>query len=197
VCLSGASAIQLEDQQFPKRCGHLSGKELVSMQEMSEKIRAALNSRQSGEFLIIARTDALTVFGLDEALRRGHQYLDEGADVLFVEAPTNEQELETIGKEFTSTPLMANMVEGGITPIVTAEELEEMGYDLVIYPNSLTRRFAFAGLDLLKALGITGSASGKIDEMMPFTELNELLGIEELKLLEEEYLPRPDENSTS
>jgi len=194
---AGASAIQLEDQQFPKRCGHLSGKELVSKQEMSEKIRAALNSRQSDEFLIIARTDALTVIGLDEALQRGHQYLEAGADVLFVESPTNEQELETIAKEFQGVPLMANMVEGGITPIVSAEILEEMGYDLVIYPNSLTRRFAFAGLDLLKELGTTGSTNGKIDEMMPFTELNELLGIEELKLLEEEFLPRPDENSTS
>lgn len=194
---AGASAIQLEDQQFPKRCGHLSGKELVSEQEMSEKIRAALNSRQSSEFLIIARTDALTVFGLDDALRRSHQYLDRGADILFVESPTNEQELAAIAKEFSGVPLMANMVEGGLTPIVSAEILEEMGYDLVIYPNSLTRRFASAGLDLLKALGKTGSTSSTLDEMMPFEELNQLLGIEKLKQLEENYLPRPEEISTS
>ena len=194
---AGASAIQLEDQQFPKRCGHLSGKELVDEKEMSEKIRAALNARESKDFLIIARTDALSVFGLDEALRRSHLYLKQGADILFVESPTSEQELAAIAKEFSNVPLMANMVEGGLTPIVAAEILEEMGYDLVIYPNSLTRRFAFAGLDLLKALGKTGSTSSSLDEMMPFPELNQLLGIEELKQLEKDYLPRPEEISTS
>ena len=194
---AGASAIQLEDQQFPKRCGHLSGKELVDEKEMSEKIRAALNARKSKDFLIIARTDALSVFGLDEALRRSHLYLKQGADILFVESPTSERELAAIAKEFSNVPLMANMVEGGLTPIVAAEILEEMGYDLVIYPNSLTRRFAFAGLDLLKALGKTGSTSSSLDKMMPFPELNQLLGIEELKQLEKDYLPRPEEIPTS
>ncbi len=189
---AGASAIQLEDQQFPKRCGHLSGKELISAGEMVEKIKAAQSSREKDDFLIIARTDARTVDGIDEALRRSHLYLDCGADVLFVESPMNEQEMKTIAKEFSGIPLMANMVEGGITPLIEANDLQDMGYSIVIYPNSLTRRFAYAGLELLEKLKSRGSSKDSIKQMMPFNELNEMLGIDDFKLLEEKYLPRPE-----
>ena len=189
---AGAAAIQLEDQQFPKRCGHLSGKELIPADEMVGKIRAAIYARASDEFLIIARTDALGVAGLEEAILRGKKYVDAGADMLFVESPNSMEELKTVTDEFSEIPLMANMVEGGVTPLLSADELESMGYSLVIYPNSLTRRFARAGLDLLADLHGNGTTRARLDKMMPFQELNAMLGIEDLKKLEQNYLPRPE-----
>ena len=189
---AGAAAIQLEDQQFPKRCGHLSGKELIPADEMVGKIRAAIYARASDEFLIIARTDALGVAGLEEAILRGKNYVDAGADMLFVESPNSMEELKTVADEFSEIPLMANMVEGGVTPLLSADELESMGYSLVIYPNSLTRRFARAGLDLLADLRGNGTTRARLDKMMPFQELNAMLGIEDLKKLEQNYLPRPE-----
>ena len=189
---AGAAAIQLEDQQFPKRCGHLSGKELIPADEMVGKIRAAIDARASDEFLIIARTDALGVAGLEEAILRGKKYVDAGADMLFVESPNSMEELKTVTDEFSEIPLMANMVEGGVTPLLSADELESMGYSLVIYPNSLTRRFARAGLDLLADLHGNGTTRARLDKMMPFQELNAMLGIEDLKKLEQNYLPRPE-----
>ena len=189
---AGAAAIQLEDQQFPKRCGHLSGKELIPADEMVGKIRAAIYARASDEFLIIARTDALGVTGMQEAILRGTKYVDAGADMLFVESPRSSEELESIANEFSEIPLMANMVEGGKTPLLSADELESMGYSLVIYPNSLTRRFARAGLDLLADLRGNGTTRARLDKMMPFQELNAMLGIEDLKKLEQNYLPRPE-----
>ena len=189
---AGAAAIQLEDQQFPKRCGHLSGKELIPSDEMVGKIRAAIYARASDEFLIIARTDALGVTGMHEAILRGTKYVDAGADMLFVESPNSMEELKTVADEFSEIPLMANMVEGGVTPLLSADELESMGYSLVIYPNSLTRRFARAGLDLLADLHGNGTTRARLDKMMPFQELNAMLGIEDLKKLEQNYLPRPE-----
>lgn len=189
---AGAAAIQLEDQQFPKRCGHLSGKELIPADEMVGKIRAAIYARASDEFLIIARTDALGVTGMHEAILRGKKYVDAGADMLFVESPNSMEELKTVADEFSEIPLMANMVEGGVTPLLSADELESMGYSLVIYPNSLTRRFARAGLDLLADLHGNGTTRARLDKMMPFQELNAMLGIEDLKKLEQNYLPRPE-----
>ena len=189
---AGAAAIQLEDQQFPKRCGHLSGKELIPADEMVGKIRAAIDARASDEFLIIARTDALGVAGLEEAILRGKKYVDAGADMLFVESPNSMEELKTVADEFSEIPLMANMVEGGVTPLLSADELESMGYSLVIYPNSLTRRFARAGLDLLADLHGNGTTRARLDKMMPFQALNAMLGIEDLKKLEQNYLPRPE-----
>lgn len=186
---AGAMAIQLEDQQFPKRCGHLAGKELLDAEEMAGKIKAAVDARRSDEFLIIARTDALSVLGLEEATRRGRLYVEAGADVLFVESPRTEKELETIGQAFPEVPLMANMVEGGKTPLLSAQELEGMGYSLVIYPNSLTRRFAQAGLNLLSELNTSGTTREMLNEMMPFQELNQILGIEALREMEKTYLP--------
>lgn len=194
---AGANAIQLEDQQFPKRCGHLSGKELVSAAEMAAKVHAAVDARKTTDFLIIARTDALTVAGLDEALQRAQLYKDAGADIIFVESPLSKPELQEIGEAFPKTLLMANMVEGGKTPILDASELQEMGFDLVIYPNSLTRRFALSGLALLEELKTKGTTSHLLDTMMPFTDLNQLLGMDRLKELEHSYLPRPDEKLTS
>ena len=192
---AGATAIQLEDQQFPKRCGHLSGKELIPTDEMVGKIKAALDARQSDDFLIIARTDARGVTGLDEALRRAESYLAAGADVLFIESPRSVEELETVAKEFPEVPLMANMVEGGKTPLHSAQELQEMGYSLVIFPNSLTRRFARVALDLLAELKGKGTTEHILEQMISFSELNALLGIEDYRELERTYLPEPEDQA--
>lgn len=175
---AGAAAIQLEDQCFPKRCGHFEGKELIPAEEMVKKIKAALDARGSSRFLVIARTDARSVSGLEEAFERGARYLEAGADVLFVESPQSKEELVQIAAAFPRATLMANMVEGGKTPLMSEGELEAMGYALVIFPNSLTRRFAKAGLELLSELKKKGTTRELMDRMMPFKELNQLLGID-------------------
>lgn len=189
---AGAAAIQVEDQHFPKRCGHLTNKELISTEEMAGKIRAARAARRSDEFLIIARSDARGVAGLEEAIRRGRSYVEAGADVLFIEAPHSRDELQAIARAFPDVPLMANVVEGGQTPLLSADELQKLGYSLVIFPNSLTRHFARAGLNLLAELKARGTTHHLLDQMMSFDELNQLLGIEQFQELERAYLPPPD-----
>src|SRR3989441_5962500 len=139
---AGANAIQLEDQEFPKRCGHLDGKVLVPAAEMVGKIKAALDARRSRETLVIARTDAVAVEGFERAIERAALYRDAGADVLFVEAPKTRAELGRIAPALGGVPLMANMVEGGKTPPLPAAELEAMGFALVIFPGGLVRAFA-------------------------------------------------------
>ena len=133
---AGAACIQLEDQVLPKRCGHMDGKEVVSLEEGATKIRAAVAARDSADFLIMARTDARSLLGLDEALRRADAYLKAGADLLFVEAPQSELELRQIAERFKNVPLVANMVEDGKTPFLNASELGRMGYRLVLFPIS-------------------------------------------------------------
>ncbi len=155
---AGAAAIQLEDQVMPKRCGHMDGKEIVPLDEAVAKIKAAATSRASKDFLIIARTDALNVVSLDEALHRADAFLHAGADLLFVEAPRSEADLRAIADRFTGTPLVANMVEGGKTPLLDAKTLAEMGYRLILYPISallavtrvLERVYANVGKDGLE-----------------------------------------------
>lgn len=186
---AGVAAIQLEDQAFPKRCGHLAGKELITAEEMAGKIRAARAARQDADFVIIARTDARSVLGLDAALRRADIYLEAGADVLFIESPYSEEELQTVAEAFLDVPLLANMVEGGNTPSLSAADLQEMGYKIVIFPNSLTRRFAQAGLELLQTLRREGTTGPLLDRMLSFTQINELFDIERFWELEREFLP--------
>jgi 2-methylisocitrate lyase-like PEP mutase family enzyme len=180
----GASAIQLEDQVFPKKCGHLDGKELVPAEDMVSRIAAAVDSRHSAEFLIIARTDAIAVEGLPSALDRIAAYGQAGADVLFVEAPTDPEMMRSIVERVSPKPAMANMVEGGKTPFLTAQELEKIGYRMVIYPNSITRRVVHAVQGLLHRLRQDGTTSGAGNEMIQFTELNDLLGRKDLEKLE-------------
>jgi 2-methylisocitrate lyase-like PEP mutase family enzyme len=186
---NGAAAVQFEDQSFPKRCGHLSGSALIPEAEMAGKIRAACAARASRDLVIIGRTDARGTLGLDEALRRGRAYLAAGADVIFVEAPRSREELVAIAKAFPGVPLMANMVEGGKTPLFTAAELSELGVRLVIFPSSLLRRFARAGAELLAELRGRGTTSHLMDQMEPFAEFNRLLGLDELSELEERFIP--------
>lgn len=190
---AGVAAIQLEDQAFPKRCGHLAGKELISAKEMVGKIRAAIAARSDSNFMLIARTDARSVEGLDAALGRAEMYLHAGADILFVEAPESLAELRRIGETFRGAILMANIVEGGKTPLLSAPELSSLGFKFVIFPNSLTRRFARAGLELLGTLHRDGTTRAMLDQMMSFTEINEMLGIQGFRQLEKEFLPQLDE----
>src|SRR5437868_5992726 len=136
---AGANAIQLEDQDFPKRCGHLDGKALIAADEMVGKIKAALDARASADTLVIARTDAVAVEGFERAIERATRYEEAGADMLFVEAPKSRDELARIAKALAKVPLMANMVEGGKTPILPAAELEAIGFALVIFPGGIVR----------------------------------------------------------
>ncbi|MDR7487033.1 MAG: oxaloacetate decarboxylase [Armatimonadota bacterium] len=186
---AGAAAIQLEDQVAPKRCGHLVGKAVIPTDEMVGKIRAAVDGRQDPDLLIIARTDARAVMGLDAAIERAHRYREAGADVLFVEAPATRDELTRIAREL-APPVMANMVEGGTTPLCSAAELEAMGYRLVIFPGAAVRAAAAAIMRLMGALKQQGTTAGMLDEMLSFQELNDLVGLQTYRRLEERYLPR-------
>jgi 2-methylisocitrate lyase-like PEP mutase family enzyme len=131
---AGASGIQLEDQEFPKKCGHMVGRRVIPAEEMAAKVRVAVDSRRDRNFLVIARTDARTTLGLDEALRRAERYLAAGADVLFVESPESPEEMRRVGETFKGVPLLANMVQGGRTPLLPAGELQSIGYRIAIYP---------------------------------------------------------------
>ena len=178
---AGASAIQIEDQLLPKRCGHLDGKTLITGQEMCGKIKAALDSRVSSNTLIIARTDAIGVAGFESALDRAQMYYEAGADILFIEAFQDEMQIAEAMKNFgKKVPLLANMVEGGKTPLLSAPELEKLGFSIVIFPGGLVRAFARTAQEYFKSLYETGSTKAKIDEMYSFDELNQLLGTKEI-----------------
>ncbi|MDN2567191.1 isocitrate lyase/phosphoenolpyruvate mutase family protein [Aquibium sp. A9E412] len=173
----GASALQLEDQAFPKRCGHLEGKALVGAGEMAGKIRAACGARASPDTLVIARTDALAVEGYEPALERAEAYLEAGADVLFVEAPQSDEQLAGIARRFAGrVPLMANMVEGGRTPLHDAAALERLGYALVIFPGGIVRALAHTASAYYANLVATGSNAGFRDRMLDFAGLNAAIG---------------------
>ncbi len=178
---SGAGAIQLEDQTLPKRCGHLAGKTLVSAAEMVGKIKAAVDARTDTETRIIARTDAVAVEGFEAALARSEAYVEAGADMLFVEAPRSEAEIAEIAGRFGArVPLMANMVEGGRTPIKSAAELQAAGFSLVIFPGGLVRAFARMAGDYFASLREHGSNQPFRDRMLDFQDLNDLLGTQDM-----------------
>jgi 2-methylisocitrate lyase-like PEP mutase family enzyme len=176
----GAAALQLEDQTAPKRCGHLAGKELVSASEMVGKVKAAVDARASDTTLIIARTDAIAVDGFDQALERAHLYVEAGADVIFVEAPQSLDQMAAICAALPDTILLANMVEGGKTPLLTCEQLSQMGFKLVIAPGSMVRAHAFMANEFLSQLKQDGSTAGFRNRMLNFSEINALLGLETL-----------------
>jgi len=183
---AGAAAIQIEDQAFPKRCGHLTGKALISAEEMVGKIKAAVDARRTG-LLVIGRTDARSVEGFEAALERALSYKEAGADVLFVEAPESRAELERVAGALPP-PAMANMVEGGVTPMLSARELEAAGYRLVIFPGAAVRVSAAAMVRLMRVLREQGTTDGLSGEMLSFEELNDLLGLPEFQRREKRYL---------
>ncbi len=184
----GANAIQIEDQDFPKRCGHLDGKALISAAEMCGKIRAALDARRSRETLIIARTDAIAVEGFDRAIERAISYRDAGADMLFVEAPKTRDDLSKMVTALgDKIPLMANMVEGGKTPPLPATELERIGFSLVIFPGGIVRAFGRMASEYYCSLAAHGTSEPFRSRMLDFAGLNDLIGTPEMLALGKRY----------
>lgn len=177
---AGVAAIQIEDQRFPKRCGHFEGKEVVSPDEMVERLVAARRARSAQDGLvIIARTDAAAVEGIDAAIARAKTYGEAGADVLFVEAPSSRDGLAAVARELGAWPLVANMVEFGKTPLLTAGELGNLGFSLVLFPGSVTRTVTRAARDTLDELHQTGTTAGRLDQMATFDEVNRVVGLKE------------------
>ncbi|WP_108661593.1 isocitrate lyase/PEP mutase family protein [Acuticoccus kandeliae] len=182
---AGVTAIQLEDQEFPKKCGHTPNRRVIAMDDMVRKIEVAVDSRRSDDFLIIARTDARTALGLDEALKRGEAYAKAGADIIFIESPETEAEMETVCKTIDK-PLLANMVEGGRTPVKSAAELAAMGYALAIFPAA---GFLSTAAALTNAYGDL-KENGRTTERTPlysFEKFNELIGFEDVWEFEKRY----------
>ncbi len=176
---AGASAIQLEDQEFPKKCGHTPGRRVIPVEDMVRKIRVAAEARSSPDFLIIARTDARTALGLDEALRRAEAYAKAGADILFVESPESLEEMRKIGERF-ELPLVANMVEKGRTPVLSKTELESLGYRLAIFPVSALLAAVKAMGGIYAHIKATGSSKDAPVALEDFAALTKLMGFEEV-----------------
>lgn len=184
---AGAAALQLEDQQHPKRCGHLTGKRLISCEEMVGKVRAMVDARRR-DTLLIARTDAVAVEGMDAALERADRYLAAGADAVFVEAPSSEAELGRVGAHFAGrAPVLANMVEGGTTPIQSAQDLQSLGFDIAIFPGGIVRALALAAGDYYASLKRTGSNRAFANRMHDFDGLNAVLGTPDMLARGERY----------
>ena len=187
---AGAAALQLEDQTFPKRCGHFDGKQVVEVAEMLERLTAALDARTDPATMIIARTDAAAPLGLTEAIDRAHQYADAGADALFVEAPRTRDDLALIGRELGHHILVANMVEFGKTPVLPARELYDLGFALIIFPGSITRLVVRAVSTMLADLRKNGTSEAFMPQMAHFTDVNAILGLDRVHDWETEIAQR-------
>ena len=185
---AGAAALQLEDQSFPKRCGHFDGHTLVESAEMQAKIAAAAAARQDPNLVLVARTDARGVLGLDEAIRRGHAYLEAGADALFVEAPRTLEEMERVAREFAGVPLVANVVEGGKTPASSVADLHAMGFTVLLFANFLMRVMLQAGQQALSHLAEAGETESYADRLLPWHDRQALFRLDEFGALEDSFL---------
>jgi 2-methylisocitrate lyase-like PEP mutase family enzyme len=178
---AGASALQMEDQVMPKRCGHMAGKSVISTTEMVGKIKAALDARENSDTVIIARTDALGVNGFDDAMERARRYVEAGADALFIEAPKTVTQMEIIGKEFgDKLPLVHNLVEGGGSPIPGSNEMTVLKYKIALYPAALLHLFIPQAQNLLKHIHDNGSTTAMADQLLNLNDINNLLGTAEL-----------------
>ncbi len=183
---AGASGIFLEDQRWPKRCGHMQGKEVVSQEEYAEKLGAAIDARSSKNFIIVARTDARATEGLDAAIERGLYNKKLGADAIFVEAPKSIQEMKKIGKAIKA-PLVANMIEGGVTPLISASALNKMGFKIILYPLSVLFANTFATINILKELKKTGTTKKLKSKLVSFDQFNDLVELRKFRKLEKRY----------
>jgi len=183
---AGASGIFLEDQRWPKRCGHMQGKEVVSKEEYTEKLQAALDARSNKNFIIVARTDARATEGLDKAIERGLYYKKVGADVIFVEAPKTIQEMKKIGSTINA-PLVANMIEGGVTPISSQTNLFEMGFKIILYPLSVLFSNTYATLQILRELKRSGTTRKFNKKLVSFNQFNDLVELKKYRKLEKQY----------
>ena len=183
---AGVSCVQIEDQVFPKRCGHLDGKELVSKEEMVAKIKACVDTRIDDNFMIMARADAIAVEGIDKAIERAVAYQEAGADIAFVEATRTVEDMKKVTGAL-DIPLLANMVEGGKTPLMPAKELENIGYDIVIYPNSAIRVIAKAVFELMKELKEKGTTRDYTSNMFLFDKIYGLVDVDQVREWETKY----------
>ncbi len=182
---AGAAGIFLEDQKWPKRCGHMQGKEIVPQEEYTEKLSAAIDARENKDFIIVARTDARATEGLDAAIERGKQNKKTGADAVFVEAPRSLDEMKRIGKEINA-PLVANMIEGGATPLSSAETLNKMGFKIILYPLSVLYANTFATMNILKELKKSGETT-KYKHIVNFDQFNDLVELAKFRKMEKKY----------
>ena len=183
---AGASGIFLEDQKWPKRCGHMKGKEVIPKDEYAEKLQAALDARSNKDFIIVARTDARATEGLDKAIERGLFYKKIGADAIFIEAPKTIQEMQKIGNSINS-PLVANMIEGGATPIISKSKLHDMGFKIILYPLSVLFSNTFATFQTLKELKRFGITKKSKKKMVNFDQFNEIVELSKYTKLEKRY----------
>ncbi len=183
---AGVTAIQIEDQTFPKRCGHFEGKDVIPAGEFEQKIRSAVDARKSEDFLIVARTDAAAVHGIDDAIERAQRYQDAGADLNFVEAPTSVEEMERINEEVPG-PNIANMATGGKTPILPADVLEDMGYDIALYAAESIRGAMKTFERIFDSILENGSQEEIADEIATFEERNDILGLDRWMRYEQEF----------
>lgn len=184
--VAGASGIFLEDQRWPKRCGHMQGKEVIPQEEYTEKLGAALDARSSKDFVIVARTDARATEGLDAAIERGKQNKKTGADAVFVEAPRTLDEMKKIGKSINA-PLVANMIEGGVTPISSIQTLHEMNFKIILYPLSVLFASTFATINILQELKKSGTTSKLKRKVVNFEQFNDLVDLPKFHNLEKKY----------
>ncbi len=183
---AGASGIFLEDQRWPKRCGHMQGKEVISQEEYTEKLSAALDARESKDFIVVARTDARAVEGLDAAIERGRQNKKTGASAIFIEAPESLEEMKKIGKEINA-PLVANMIEGGATPLSSAETLNKIGFKIILYPLSVLYANTFATMNILKELKKSGNTTKYKQKIVNFDQFNDLVELSKFRKMEKKF----------
>jgi 2-methylisocitrate lyase-like PEP mutase family enzyme len=183
---AGAAGIFLEDQIWPKRCGHMKGKQVIPLDEQLKKLRAAIEARNDHDFYIVARTDSRQALGLTEAIARGIAFKEAGVDAVFVEAPESKEEMKEIASHVPG-PLVANMLERGVTPLMGPQELKELGFDLIVWPLAPLYSIAKSLTDVYSTLRRDGSTTKILDRLMPFDEFNEIVGLEEKYSLDQRY----------
>ena len=183
---AGVAGLFIEDQVFPKRCGHMEGKQIISAMEMVAKLKAAVDARVDQDLVIMARTDAIAVCGIDEAIERSNLYKEAGADLIFVEAPTSLEEMKRINERIDA-PTLAIQIEGGKTPLLTTKELEELGFSIVVYPNATVYATAWALKELWEGLMREGTTRNFMERMICFEDFNTFIGLDKIRELETFY----------
>lgn len=184
---AGVAAVHIEDQVWPKKCGHMEGKQVIPLNEMVQKIHAAVDARQDPDFVIIARTDANAVHGFEDALQRGQAYHEAGADVVFIEAPRSVAELKAIAQTFPNVPLLFNWADSGKTPLLSLDEIQTLGYKLVIFPVSMLFAATYAMLGLLEVLKQGQTPTPFAEHMVTFSQFTDQIGLPEIQALERRY----------
>ena len=183
---AGAGGMFLEDQIWPKRCGHMKGKQVIPLEEHVKKLKAAVEAKGDNDFYIVARTDSRQALGLDEAIKRGQAFKAAGADAVFIEAPESKQEMKEISRQVPG-PLVANMLERGVTPLMGPKELKELGFDLIVWPLAPLYAAAKSLTEIYTTLRRDGSTMAILDQLMPFDDFNRIVGLNEKYALDEKY----------